>query len=168
MMTEQQKADLTLLYQGEVFGEMFYCTLLQHFRSPKQQHLLGSLLQLETESKARVRPFAFEHDISLIESEYKRKEGAEFVRHVKDMEWIDAAASLVPISEDAVADYRRIANEAPEEWKPLAEAMVKHEFLILDATKLAAEGEDEKAADLVSSHLVYPLPQPPSAPMNSR
>jgi len=162
MMTAQQREDLTLLYQGEVFGEMFYCTLLRHFHSPVQQLLIGSLLQLETENKARVRPIAFKHDIDLIESEYKRNEGAEFVSHVKNMEWIEAARSLVPISEDAVANYRRIAAEAPEAWKPLAESMVEHETLILTATRMAAAGEDEKAADLVASHLVYPLPKPSS------
>jgi len=160
MMTEQQKADLTLLYQGEVFGEMFYCTLMRQFRVPSQQYLLSSLLQLETENKARVRATAFEYGIDPIESEEKRNEGAEFVRHTENMEWTEAAASLVPISEEAVASYRRIAAEAPEAWKPLAVSMVEHEELILNATKLAAAGEDEKAADLVSSHLVYPLSKP--------
>lgn len=161
-MTEQQKADLTLLYQGEVFGEMFYCTLMRRFCTPVQTYLLSSLLQLETENKARVRSIVFEYGVDPIESEDKRNEGAELVRHTENMEWSEAAATLVPISEDAVANYRRIAVEAPEAWKHLAESMVKHEELILSATKLAAEGEDEKAADLVASHLMYPLPKPSS------
>ena len=142
-MTEQQKEDLALLYQGEVFGEMFYCTLLRQFRTPVQQHLLGSLLQLE--------------------SEEKRSEAAQFVRHVENMEWAEAAGRLIKISEDAVAYCRRIAATAPKEWKSLADAMVDHEVLILKATKLAANGEDERAADLVASHLAFPLPKPSTA-----
>ncbi|MDX1400992.1 MAG: hypothetical protein R3245_03635, partial [Kiloniellales bacterium] len=84
----------------------------------------------------------------------------QFVRHVENMEWAEAAGRLIEISEDAVAYCRRIAATAPEEWKPLADAMVDHEVLILTATKLAANGEDEKAADLVASHLAFPLPKP--------
>lgn len=73
-------------------------------------------------------------------------------------EWGEIAATLVPISEDAVSNYRRIAAEAPEAWKPLAESMVAHEDLILTATRMAAEGEDEKAADLVANHLCICCP----------
>lgn len=159
-MTDQHKKDLTELYQGEVFGEMFYSILLQQFRAPAQQYLLGSLLQLETENKARIRPFSFEQNIDLVESEEKRAEATKSLRHTETMEWAEAAASLIPISEDAVESYRKIAATAPEAWKPLADAMVEHETLILHATKLAADGEDEKAAGLVASCLAFPLPKP--------
>ncbi|MEQ9490962.1 MAG: hypothetical protein RIM72_18450, partial [Alphaproteobacteria bacterium] len=50
MISEEQLREVTEMYQGEVFGEAFYCALLPLFQSPVQKHLIGSLLQLETEN----------------------------------------------------------------------------------------------------------------------
>jgi hypothetical protein len=160
MITEQQKRDLAELYQGEVIGEAFYCTLLRHFRAPYQQHLLGSLLQLETETKARLRPVIFEHGIDLVEIDDWRREGTELVSGVEHMGWIGASKHLAKLIEGFVPRFREIAVAAPPEWKALADAMVEHEVLIQTATELAASGEDDRAVELVASELVFPLPKP--------
>lgn len=160
MITEQQKRDLAELYQGEVAGEAFYCTLLRQFRAPYQQYLLGSLLQLETETKARLRPIVFEHGIDLVEIDDCRREGEELVSGTEHMGWIEASKNLAKLIESFVPRFRAIAGAAPPEWKALADSMVEHEILIQTATELAASGEDKRAVELVASQLVFPLPEP--------
>jgi hypothetical protein len=66
------------LYQGEIRGEAFFCALLEPFKEPDQQFKLGSLLQLETEFKARIRPIAFAHGIDLVEKDESRRAVVEF------------------------------------------------------------------------------------------
>ena len=55
MLSEQQVAEVAERYQGEVYGEAFYCALMHLFNNPAQKHLIGTLMQLETENKARLR-----------------------------------------------------------------------------------------------------------------
>jgi hypothetical protein len=75
MSLKKFKVGLSELYQGEVIGEVILNCLLVQFRSPRQQYLLGSVLQLETETKARLRPTAAILGIDLVESEESRKMG---------------------------------------------------------------------------------------------
>ena len=44
------------VYHGEQFGEAFFEALLPHAVDHEQRYILGSLLQLESEGKAIMRP----------------------------------------------------------------------------------------------------------------
>ena len=50
MSLEKYKVGLSEQYQGEVIGEVAINCLLARFHSPRQQYLLGTVLQLETET----------------------------------------------------------------------------------------------------------------------
>ncbi len=56
--------------------------------------------------------------------------------------------------------YREIVEMAPEAMKLIVNDMIEHEDLIIAAMKLASEGEDDKAIDLVSGQLTKPLTRP--------
>ncbi|MEM7171311.1 MAG: hypothetical protein AAF530_14150 [Pseudomonadota bacterium] len=160
MVSEQQIREFAEMYQGEVYGEAFYCALLHHFNSPVQKHLIGSLLQLETENKARLRCIVFEHGGDIVESDTSRNEARDFIRSVEHMGWTEATAYMVAASVEFQDRYREIVKTMPEALKPVVQSMIEHEDLIMAAMKLASEGEDEKAIELVSGQLTFPLPRP--------
>jgi hypothetical protein len=55
------------LYESEVFGETLTLALLAAAKNERERYHHGTLLQLETETKARLRPFLFKHGINLSE-----------------------------------------------------------------------------------------------------
>ena len=67
------KKGLSEEYQGEVIGEVFFGGLLERFDSPEHRYKLATLLQLETETKARLRPAALELGVELAEFDESRK-----------------------------------------------------------------------------------------------
>ena len=67
MYSEQFKKDLSELYQGEILGEVLFDQMLSYFQSPDKQYKLSLLLQLETETKARLRPTLVLLGIDLVE-----------------------------------------------------------------------------------------------------
>jgi len=151
------------MYQGEVYGEAFYCALLPLFNSPLQKHLIGSLLQLETENKARLRQIVFEHGGDIVESDASRNDARDFIRRVEHMSWTEATAYMVVASVEFQDRYREIVETVPDALKPVVNYMIEHEDLIIAAMKLASEGEDEKAIELVAGQLMLPLPKPAAA-----
>lgn len=163
MLSEEQVREVAEMYQGEVYGEAFYCALLQHFDSPVQKHLIATLLQLETENKARLRQIVFENGGDVIESDASRDDARDFIRQVEHMSWTDATAYMVAASVEFQDRYREIVKTVPDALKPVVNYMIEHEDLIIAAMRLASEGEDEKAIDLVSEQLMLPLVKPAAA-----
>jgi hypothetical protein len=160
MSLEQFKVGLSELYQGEVIGEVALNCLLVKFRSPRQQYLLGSVLQLETETKARLRPTAAILGIDLVESEESRKMGLEMAGSVEDLNWKDTSSLLSKALVSYVDRYREIAETAPTEYKELAESMVVHEKSIQHLWEREALGADDLSINEVVKQLIFPLPKP--------
>ena len=160
MSLEEYKLGLSEQYQGEVIGEVAINCLLQRFRSPRQQYLLGSVLQLETETKARLRPAAAELGIDIIESEESRTAGFAFRDMVEGLDWQSSmkviAEALIPY----VSKYEEILNIAPPEYKELAELMVVHERSIQQLWEWEARGEGDSAIGEINKQLLFPLPSP--------
>ena len=77
------KKGLSEEYQGEVIGEVFFGGLLERFDSPEHRYKLATLLQLETETKARLRPAALELGVELAEFDESRKLGHDFHKKLR-------------------------------------------------------------------------------------
>ena len=60
MTTDEFKACIVTYYQTEVLGEALFESLITKFQEPDYRYKIGSLLQLETETKARLRPAMLE------------------------------------------------------------------------------------------------------------
>jgi hypothetical protein len=116
------------------------------------------MLQLETETKARLRPAAAKLGISLIESDDARAAGEGLADLVKGLDWQAANRALEgPISE-FVERYREIATKAPAEFKDLADSMVIHEVSLLNLVRSEASGLPDGSIDALVDQLVFPLP----------
>jgi hypothetical protein len=159
MSVKDFKSGFSEMYQGEVIGEVLFSRLLGRFDTANQRYKLGSLLQLETETKARLRPAAMQLRLDLIELDESRNEGEEFYRTFEGMDWKAAMTHLAIVVEPYVKRYRQIAELAPSEYKELADSMVVHEQSIQCAAKLEAAGEGKRSIDDVVKQLIFPLPK---------
>ena len=56
MSDEVFRQALDELYQGEIIGEVILDQMLSFFSEPEFKYKIAVLLQLETETKARLRP----------------------------------------------------------------------------------------------------------------
>ena len=157
MSMEQFKLGLQELYQGEVTGEVVFCRLLERFRSPSQQYKLTSLLQLETEAKARLRPAVVACGLDPIELEGSREKGIEVADSFEGMQWLAAMEHLATVLEPYVNRYREIAEIAPSEYKDLADSMAAHEQAAQDFARLEAAGKTGESLDAIVKQLIFPL-----------
>ena len=144
-------------YQGEVIGEVFFDGLLKRFDSPQHRYKLATLLQLETETKARLRPTALELGLELAELDEYRKLGHDFVESCEGMDWKGVMAYLGPLVETYVNKFTGIAEIAPPEYKDVADSMVVHETAILTFANLEASGDTEHSLDDVIKQLKFPM-----------
>jgi hypothetical protein len=151
------KKGLSEEYQGEVIGEVFFGGLLERFDSPEHRYKLATLLQLETETKARLRPAALELGVELAEFDESRKLGHDFIKSCDGLDWKAMMTHLATVVEPYVKRYSDIAEIAPPEYKEVADSMVVHERSIQTFARLEASGKTEHSLDDVIKQLKFPL-----------
>jgi hypothetical protein len=111
----QQEYQQTLMdiYQGEVMGEALFSRLLETESNPEMHYAYTCLLQLETETKARMRIVLAKHGLSVAESPQSRHEGmtwANTLRNLSPEEFLKRFTSEIePYAE-------RYANFAHQAW----------------------------------------------------
>ena len=154
------EAILDEVYQGEVIGEAFFNTLLPRFKSPEQQYKLGSLLQLETEFKAKVRPIAIAHGLDPVEREESRQKGQGFADSLEGETWEEVMASFAGLMTTFVTRYKEMGAAVPSDYKEFGVHLAAHEKSIGDFVKLEAAGETINSIDDVVKQLNHPLPSP--------
>src|SRR5580700_9103473 len=118
------------LYESEILGETLFLALVQEAKSPRDRYHLGTLLQLESETKARLRPLLYKHGVSLDEvTDLSLVDIAIAV--YRDMSWQEFAALNVPVVEDFLARFETIAKMGDKADGQILESMVRHEASIL-------------------------------------
>jgi hypothetical protein len=145
------------LYESEILGETLFLALVQEAKTPRDRYHLGTLLQLESETKARLRPLLFKHSVSLDEvADLSLVELA--IDAYRDMSWQEFAALNVPVVEGFLARFQAIAELGDEADREILESMVRHEASILRWATMEREGDIDGSLDDVIAQLNYPLP----------
>lgn len=157
MSLAEFKKGLSEEYQGEVIGEVLFSGLLDRFDNPQHRYKLATLLQLETETKARLRPTALELGVELAELDKSRRMGRDFLKSCEGMDWKGLMTFLETAVEPYVKRYREIAEIAPPEYKEIADSMVVHEASIRTFARLEASDDREHSLDAVIQQLKFPL-----------
>src|SRR5580700_3465846 len=144
------------LYESEILGETLFLALVQEAKSPRDRYHLGTLLQLESETKARLRPLLFKHGVSLSEvTDLSLVELA--IGAYRDMTWRDFAGLNVPVIEEFLARFQAIVKVGDEVDHEILESMVRHEAAILRWATMERDGIVDGSLDDVIAHLNYPL-----------
>lgn len=158
MSDEAFQQALIELYQGEIVGEVILDQMLSFFSEPELKHKVGVLLQLETETKARLRPTLMQLGLDISEADGSRKAGLEIAAAMKGKSWDQTMSTLQGIVEPAVERYREIATEAPSEFRTVAQYMVIHEQSLYDFTEMELSGEKVTSLDAIVEQLVHKPP----------
>ena len=145
------------LYESEILGETLFLALVQEAKNPRDRYHLGTLLQLESETKARLRPLLFKHGLSLDEAtDLSLIELA--IGAYRDMSWQEFAELNVPVVEGFLAQFEAILKVGDEADHEILESMVRHEASILRWATMERDGDIDGSLDEIIAQLNYPLP----------
>ena len=149
-------ACISELYQSEVLGEQLFLALVAVARNEREKYHFGTFLQLESETKVRLRPFLGKYGLEFVESADSRDQIAAFIPVYEDNNWHEFLAQLQPTVEFFVTRFQQIAKAGPAEDRDILESMVRHEESFLHWIEKETAGE-EGSLDLAISQLQYPL-----------
>jgi hypothetical protein len=136
------------LYQGEVIGEVIFNQMLSLVDDDESKYKLAVLLQLETETKARLRPSLMQLGLDVRELESSRNIGLEMAASLEGMSWSEMISVLSGVVKGAVDRYEDIAANAPANIQAVADYMLVHEKLLCDF--IAMEMVDAKKNSLAA------------------
>jgi hypothetical protein len=147
------------MYQGELLGEALFSRAAALARDDGQRFKLCVLLQLETETKARLRPLVARLGLSLVEDESFRAEGLRLGGELGVLPWTEFLKTLGRELELYVTQYQSIADLAPPSDRQIALSMVDHERALLAFVRaeLSVAGSG-RSLDAVNALLLNPLP----------
>jgi hypothetical protein len=157
---------LAEFYRGEVIGETSYSALLEATEDPLERLKLAHLLQLETETKAWLRPHMIRVGMCVSEPLKWREEARQFVAGLVSLGWPDKMRVLASFIPDAVKQYATYAeaarNRGDTDQAAICDFMVDHELAQEEFARLELEGA-EPAVSLkpITRQSRYPLPFAP-------
>ncbi len=157
---------LRVFYEGEILGETIYSTLLAGAEDPVQRLKLSHLLQLETETKAWLRPHLMLASESLVESPSIREQGLS-IAQAQPAAWADKMKGLAEIVEAEFATlYRRYGDAARSRGRAdeaaVCDFMYDHEMAQVEFARRDLAGEPlERVLEPLSRHTKHPLPLTP-------
>ena len=147
------------LYQSEVIGEAAFLALIKAARSERDKYHFATLLQLETETKARLRPFLFRHGLELDESQAGAEQVAGIFALYRDNSWRQFLIQLKPMIEQVISRFEDIAAAGPQEDQDILRSMVRHEESYMHWIEKET-ADKEGSLDVALSQIQYPLPAP--------
>ena len=154
---------LAAFYDGEIKGEAIYSALLEGTSDPLERLKLAHLLQLETETKAWLRPHMILAGLSVAEPPVLRKAALKFTDALIKLDWrekMKALSDLVPISAKQYRGYAEAARARGDDQRAaVCDFMVEHELDQGNFARLELEGADAAVSLApILRHSRYPLP----------
>ncbi|MEL6569633.1 MAG: hypothetical protein AAFQ22_14555 [Pseudomonadota bacterium] len=164
MVSPMFREALLDVYHGEQFGEAFFEALVPFAEDDAQRYTLGSLLQLETEGKAVMRPVLTKLGLPLDEDPASRPRGVKSADMLREMPWCDQFDAMAAgIRAKGLPQYEELASlvtaEEDTEAFALATFMGDHERAILAVSENIAAGRQDPVAPVVEL-LKFPLIKP--------
>ena len=157
MRTEAYLESVSSVYQGEVYGEALFSGLLASTDVPQRALQFASMLQMETEAKAMLRPLLMRLGISIVEQADARRRGDEDAARLARLPWGDFLEEFEREIVEYVECYRRIAEDAPVEDQAALWFMVEHERILGRFAVAEREGRSEDALAVLNGPLRFPL-----------
>ena len=144
------------LIESEIFGEAVSLALLEVAKNERDRYHLATLLQLETETKARLRPLLYKYKLSLSET-MPLKHIEAIVQGYINGTWEGFAKANIAIVEGFLTRFTEIAAVGPDEDREILESMIQHENAILRWFSMESRGEREGSLDDILAEIQYPV-----------
>lgn len=157
--TEYLAAVNEFMYQGEVLGEAVLGRWLQLEKDPLRRYKWANLQQLETETKARLRPFMMQLGLTVVQNDV-RAQVEEYSKGFADKSWSELMQLTAEVTSVYVEKFREIEAAAPEAERAMARMMVVHETALNEFAKRELAGDTEHSLDGVISQLHWPIARP--------
>lgn len=143
-------------YQGELFGEGVFAAYYAAESDPERKLKLANLLQLETETKARLRPFLVKLGLDITEKDIspiiKRFAEGYLVKG-----WDEHMEDLARTTEDYLGKFKEIEANTTGYERQMAHVMVTHEAALLNFARLELAGDGDRSLDDVVQQLHWPI-----------
>lgn len=161
MVSGEFKESLLNIYHGEQFGEAFYATLLAETDDENEKLILAALLQLETEGKARLRPFIVKYGLPAYDDSNSIAGGVKTARRLVNEVWQSKFAAMVDIiKEQGLPEYEGLWEKVIPEDDPEAAELAKfvgaHERIILLVCENVVNGVPNPTSPL-DNFLHFPI-----------
>jgi hypothetical protein len=156
---EYLKAVNDFMYQGEVLGEALLNSYVALEQDAERRYKWGTILQLETETKARLRPFLTGLGLSIAQEDVRGRV-EDLAKTFAAKSWHRHMEELVRVTDFYVEKFREIENAAPVEEREVAHSMVVHEASIKRFGELELAGDGTNSLADVIAQLQYPLAKP--------
>jgi hypothetical protein len=147
------------LYQSEVLGEAAFLALIKAAKNERDKYHFATLLQLETETKARLRPFLFRYGLELDESQVGTEQVTGIVALYRDNSWREFLIQLKPMIDHFLGRFEEIAAAGPDEDQDILHSMVRHEESFVHWIENETT-DKEGGLDVALSQIQYPLSAP--------
>ena len=79
-MNKRFKECLLDVYHAEQTGEVIFESMLRYAQNKEERFILGSMLQLETEAKAIMRPSLVQLELPIEEEKLSREQGLKYAK----------------------------------------------------------------------------------------
>lgn len=157
--TEYMDAVNKFMYQGEVLGEAVFACYVGLEQDAQRRYKWATLLQLETETKARLRPFLTRLGLSVAQDDV-REQTADFAKSFGSKSWHEHMQELAGITSFFLDQFHAIENAAPDSEREVAHSMVVHESALHKFAQLELAGDAKNSLNDVIAELQYPLVNP--------
>lgn len=147
------------LYQSEVLGEQAFLALFPLARNAREQYHFGTFLQLESETKVRLRPFLKKYGLDFDESADASEMVGGIVALYQESSWTGFLEALKPMIDQYIGRFQEIASAGPAEDHEILQSMVTHEQSFSDWIEKELAGK-EGSLDAAIGQLQHPLPAP--------
>lgn len=152
------------VYRGEIAGEAVFGGMLEIADDARQRYILGSLLQLETEGKAILRPLLMRLGLSMLEDSESRSGGTAGAAGLNALPWAERFAMLQEVVKTTyLPRYLELATlvSADEDGEAarIAAFMGSHERAVVAVAGNVVSGEPDPVAP-IAALLHFPLPHP--------
>lgn len=164
MVSKEFKECLVDVYQGELAGEAVMEVMLSAAETPEQTYVLGSLLQLETEAKALIRPMLVKCGLSILDMSGGMSEGEAAIREMNALPWVERFTAIRDVTQaQYLPRYEELATlvtvEEDRDAATLAVFMGDHERAVISMAEGVIAGVSDPAAPVIDL-LRFPLPKP--------
>ena len=146
-------------YQGEVLGEAFFGRCIELETDPMRRYKWANLQQLETETKAQLRPFLMRLGLSLVQSDVSGQV-AEFTKGFEAKSWPQLMEEIAGVTDFYLGKFREIEAAAPAAERDMARAMVAHEAALNNFAKKELAGDSQNSLTEVTRQLQWPIVAP--------
>jgi hypothetical protein len=156
MSVLKYSACINELYQSEVLGEQALLALMVAAKNERDKYHFGTFVQLESETKVRLRPFLQTYSLEFVEKQEAGDELAGFVALYQQSTWQEFLAAMKPMVDQFLGRFQEMADAWPADDQDILRSMIKNEKSFERWIEKEAAAE-EGSLDAAISQLQYPL-----------